>query len=390
MNNAAFFSTDFASARERFRAAADRSGAVLESHPIAASGPRGEALGIDVATLGPSRARSVLIVSSGLHGVEGFAGSAVQLAWLERLRSAEDLPSGVKIVLVHALNPFGFAWLRRWNENNVDLNRNFLTDRAFLSSAAYRASAEAYARHFAFLNPARPPSRWEPYALKAVGRILAAGQASRARLPAGQSPSPLALAALARRGLAELRNTLLVGQYEHPKALFYGGDRPQPTTAWLQQRLPAWVAGAQLTLHIDIHSGYGKRGECALIIVDPRESPRARWVIDAFGDAVQPWDDATLYKAHGMMAGYFRALGVGGAYHGLTAEFGTYSGVRVLGALRAENQAHFYADARSPNYRWAKRQIVETFAPAAADWRATVIDKALAIIARALLVCSRG
>jgi hypothetical protein len=43
----------------------------------------------------------------------------------------------VNVVLVHALNPYGFAWLRRVNENNVDLNRNFrdFTEPLPLSSA---------------------------------------------------------------------------------------------------------------------------------------------------------------------------------------------------------------------------------------------------------------
>lgn len=35
------------------------------------------------------------------------------------------------IVLVHAVNPFGFLNNRRWNENGVDLNRNFLVEDVF-------------------------------------------------------------------------------------------------------------------------------------------------------------------------------------------------------------------------------------------------------------------
>jgi hypothetical protein len=41
---------------------------------------------------------------------------------------------------VHALNPFGFAWLRRVNEYNVDLNRNFQDfNKSLPSSAPYEA-----------------------------------------------------------------------------------------------------------------------------------------------------------------------------------------------------------------------------------------------------------
>ncbi len=69
---------------------------------------------------------SALVVSSGVHGVEGFFGSAVQLAFLEKLPPDWRPPEGAAVVLIHALNPFGFAWQRRFNEENVDLNRNFL------------------------------------------------------------------------------------------------------------------------------------------------------------------------------------------------------------------------------------------------------------------------
>src|SRR6478672_7572941 len=61
---------------------------------------------------------------SGTHGVEGFCGSGCQVGFLVD-RVYEGLPKTVDVALVHALNPFGFAWLRRVNENNVDLNRNF-------------------------------------------------------------------------------------------------------------------------------------------------------------------------------------------------------------------------------------------------------------------------
>lgn len=388
MSAADFFSTDYAAARDRFRAAASRLGVQIESHVIASKGPRGELLSIDVATVGPARCRRVVIVSSGLHGVEGFFGSAVQLAWLAKIASAPELPNDVKIVLVHALNPFGFAWLRRWTEHNVDLNRNFLTDRAFLDSAPYRSSLQAYERLDSFLNPASPPSPWEPYPVKAVATILGAGCAARRRLPAGQRPSMVALGAIARLGLAELQKTLPVGQYQHADGLFYGGDGPQETTVWIQERLPAWVAGAELTLHLDFHSGLGKRAEYKLLLVDPKGSPQARWAAERFGDdVVEAADGGTAYPAHGTMAGYFRDRHLGGRYYGLTAEFGTYPGMRVLGALRAENRAHFHADPTSSNYRWAKRQIREAFAPAAKDWREEVIRKSLDLVDRAVSVC---
>jgi hypothetical protein len=391
LNGVAAFSADYGTARDRFQEAVSRLGIPVESHVIAAKGPQGESLSIDVATVGPPRCRQVVILSSGLHGVEGFLGSAVQLAWLSRLGSTAELPQSVKVILVHALNPFGFAWLRRWNESNVDLNRNFLNDSTFLSGQEYRESLEAYDRLFSFLNPARPPSPWDLYTLKAIWRILAAGWSARKRLAAGQRPSIFSLNAIKNLGLAELQKTLPVGQYQHKNGLFYGGDGPEDTTAWLQEQLPTWVDGADLTLHIDFHTGLGKWVDYKLLIVDQKGSSRAEWVTERFGrDAVEAWDDRTAYNANGTMAGWFRDRVAGGLYHCLTAEFGTYPGIRVLGALRAENQAHFHADPSSTNYQWAKKQVLEAFIPAAAAWREAVIEKSLTVVARALDVCSKS
>jgi len=72
---------------------------------------------------------------SGIHGIEGFAGSAVQLALLDKWNRGE-LDGKPTIVLVHVMNPFGMANWRRWNENSVDLNRNLLLDGNFKEKIA--------------------------------------------------------------------------------------------------------------------------------------------------------------------------------------------------------------------------------------------------------------
>ena len=82
MSALAAFSSDYATARDRFRKAASRLGWRLEAHPVGASGPHGEELTIDVGS-STGNAERVLVVSSGIHGVEGFFGSAVQIALLE-------------------------------------------------------------------------------------------------------------------------------------------------------------------------------------------------------------------------------------------------------------------------------------------------------------------
>ena len=105
-SGACLFSDSYFAARCRFREAAAARNASLTTLPVG-SAP----YTIDVALLNEhALADRVVMVSSGVHGVEGFAGSAVQLAILNG-----GVPDNVCVVLVHAVNPFGFAELRRWN-----------------------------------------------------------------------------------------------------------------------------------------------------------------------------------------------------------------------------------------------------------------------------------
>ena len=70
----------------------------------------------------------------------------------ERLSQAQSQPS-LRYVLIHGVNPFGFSNLRRCNEDNVDVNRNFLE-----SGDDYMGAPDGYAGLDSFLNPESPPS----------------------------------------------------------------------------------------------------------------------------------------------------------------------------------------------------------------------------------------
>ena len=110
--------------RSRFLTAASAAGASVTSYEHPDRGLAGETLAIDVASIGPDDATAVLLIVSGTHGVEGFTGSALQHHWLDR--HLGDRPGDVRVVMLHAFNPYGFSWVRRVNEDNVDLNRNFV------------------------------------------------------------------------------------------------------------------------------------------------------------------------------------------------------------------------------------------------------------------------
>ena len=108
------FYTDFLSARTAFLEVAERAGGRLEALPLDARGPGSETLGIDIVWFGDAKARRVVLHSSGLHGVEGFAGSAIQI---QTVRELPRIPEGTALILVHILNPYGISWLRRANRS---------------------------------------------------------------------------------------------------------------------------------------------------------------------------------------------------------------------------------------------------------------------------------
>ncbi len=120
------FSNDYGEAREKFLHAARNADALTSRFVLDERGPGNMELSTDVAWVGPRTAKSVLVTLSATHGVEGFFGSATQIEWLRRIKSVA-LPAGVAALHAHAINPYGFAWLRRTNEMNVDINRNWAT-----------------------------------------------------------------------------------------------------------------------------------------------------------------------------------------------------------------------------------------------------------------------
>ncbi|CUF83659.1 membrane-associated protein, putative [Bodo saltans] len=118
----AVFSQTYFDARAKFRAAAKAAGAQLSSYTIVEED--NFLYTTDVAVLVGKKKGSLVVHISGTHGVEGFIGSAIQTDLLNTWNSSRA--DGATIVFVHAVNPYGMAHFRRFNEHNVDLNRNVM------------------------------------------------------------------------------------------------------------------------------------------------------------------------------------------------------------------------------------------------------------------------
>src|SRR5436190_7366457 len=127
MTAASHFARSYAEARAKFLAAARAESLAVTSEVLPQlRGVEGEELAMDIAELGPADAESLFVLSSATHGIEGYCGSGAQVALLHDdafLRAARD--ARIAVLFIHAVNPHGFSFGRRVNEDNVDLNRNF-------------------------------------------------------------------------------------------------------------------------------------------------------------------------------------------------------------------------------------------------------------------------
>jgi hypothetical protein len=336
------FSPDYFRARQRFMESARAVGAGLESHSISAAGPRGEELSIDVARIGDERATSVLVVTSGLHGVEGFLGSAVQFDLLRRWMLNSFPGDKVRLVMIHALNPWGFAHLRRVNEDNVDPNRNLIT-----ANDSYARAPEGYAHVDPFLNPRRPPT---PFA-DLLFMLLGAGQ-------------------ICRLGMRQCKQIVATGQYEYPYGLFYGGQHPIQSHCVMKQNLDRWLEKAERVLHLDFHSGLGRWGTHCLLLDMPIEAGRMRWLNRVFPDtSIEPFAGPLAgYGVRGSLGQWSQGMLPNCEYTYLCAEFGTYSPLRVL---------------QGPVRQRAKQRLAELFCPASTSWRRQALHGALHLVQQA-------
>jgi hypothetical protein len=116
----ASFAKDYRDARKAFIAACERAhgDSIARVHPTAL-GPDGKPLFIDSIALGSREAAKALLVITGRDGRAGPLGSHILTVLLDDRTAPRP---GTRLVLVHALNPFGFAWRKRENENGMDLD----------------------------------------------------------------------------------------------------------------------------------------------------------------------------------------------------------------------------------------------------------------------------
>ncbi len=362
LTTADYFSGDYRQARAKFLDACNAAGALVESSQNSNAGPEGEALHIDIASVGPRDANAVLVLGSGTHGVEGFCGSGIQTGLL-REGIASRMKASQRLVMIHALNPFGFAYLRRVNEDNVDLNRNFVDhSKPHPLNPDYDALAHIIA----------PKSYWS----------LATG-ASLIRLRFYQ----------VIHGITALQAAISSGQYTHPQGLFYGGQFETWSNKTFRTIVQRKLSGADRVIFVDFHTGLGPHGHGEIMTNDLPGSPAYERAITWWGERVKTTKTGEAVSAdlRGAIKAALPDMLPRSEVTAVSLEFGTLSLVKVLRAMQAENWLHHHGARDHPRANAIKTEMRRAFYPDNKDWKSLVwkganevVDQAIAGLATRL------
>lgn len=351
-----YFSADYQEARQAFLTAALSAGAEVENFRNPSAEQGGEQLFTDVASLGPEDAENVLVLISGTHGVEAFGGSGVQVGLLqEGIR--QRLKPNTRLVMIHALNPFGFTNLRRCNEDNVDLNRNFVDH-----SEPYPENQE-----YGQLASVLSPRVFNPAANLCVSlRILWY------RL---------------WHGRVRLQHAVTQGQYSHPQGLFYGGRFATWSNRVLHEIAERYLASAARVVVVDLHTGLGPYGYGEVILNDSEDAP-------AFRRSVTWWGEERVKSAiegksvsaplSGTVTLALSRMLPAAEVTAAVLEFGTLPPMDVLKAIRAENWLFHYAGAGHADATRIKEQFLRAFYPDDELWKCKVWEQGRWVVEQAL------
>ncbi len=356
MSNA--FSATYNEARAKFLSAAENASASITSFDRPSSTPsEGPAPAVDVARVGPPDATRLLISFSGTHGAEGFVGSAAQTAWLTD-QGPGALPSDTAMILVHAVNPFGFANMLRCTQSNVDVNRNWVDFSAPLPRNLL------YEDMHSLLCPNSIDDDALAQAADAVSRL-------------GR-----------RHGQWTVDDALSRGQYVRPDGYYFGGHSEswsRKIIARIILDLPACVRAVAL---IDWHSGPVGDGELIYLCYSDKSS-------DAFKVAESWWgrsnlDEHEVDRLWGGRRPSRRGVMVEGIAALLTGRTRVAGGVIEVcsasppsgptGTFRIpmlERWMRFEGGLDAPQAADLREEIRDNYAPRRRDWEERAVDNTL-------------
>ena len=318
-----------------------------------------DGLYIDTFYLPSAKERTNLVVlTTGVHGMEGYIGSVMLDVFFQEIYPQLDRED-TGVLVVANVNPYGMKYYRRYNENNVDLNRNFILD----WDAHDRNSNTEYPKVDTFLGP--------------TGKI---GNAFWHEVGFYGSLAKTALT----EGADTVSDALLTGQYAYPQGVYYGGDGDEKSTVYLKDVFSRCLDSEYDNIvHIDIHSGYGPRYNM-VIFNSVYETMNEAQTKEAFGyDYVLSYDSEGFYATTGDTTDFFYRLAqqkeTQNELFSTCFEFGTIGddfldSILSLKYTVDENRQHWYPTGNKLSAQIVKENYFELYYPTETAWREKTVE----------------
>ena len=309
-----------------------------------------------------------ITVETSEYAIDESDGLYIDNIYLPATETQEDLivlttgvhdTEKVGILIVANINPYGMKYMRRYNENNVDLNRNFILDWENFDLT----SNKDYPEVKSFLQPE--------------------GKIGNALWHEINFYANLAKEALTK-GADKVSDALLTGQYEYPQGVYYGGNGDEASTAYLKGVFNDCLeSGYENIVHIDIHSGYGPRYNM-VIFNSGYETMTEAETKEAFRyDYVISHDSESFYATIGDTTDYFYRLAesknTDKELFSTCFEFGTIGDSFIDSILSLkytvdENRQHWYPTENETTKEVIKENYNELFYPTEKEWREKTVE----------------
>ncbi|MCE4565445.1 DUF2817 domain-containing protein [Maribellus sp. CM-23] len=302
----------------------------------------------------------LVVLVSGTHGIEGYVGSAVQQMLMSEFFQPEMF-SNTGLLLVHGLNAWGFKHQRRFSENNVDLNRNFSLDRSL-----FETQNGGFVALYDMLTPKGELD------MNSIGNRFFMLKAIRK---------------IAQKGMPALLQAFAQGQYQYPEGIYFGGQNFEQQVEILTRVLSEKASPFHMLLNLDLHTGFGERGELHLFPNPVDDSVLKHSMEKVFDGYRIDWGDSDdFYTVHGQMVEYISSLFPGKLSMPMLMEFGTLNTGSTVGAVKSahisivENQGAHYGYKTQQDSLKAKAGYYEMFYPPSEKWRTNALHVSKAMM----------
>ena len=302
---------------------------------------------------------NLIVITTGVHGIEGYIGSVMLDVFWKEIYSSEINKANTGVLVVANVNPYGMKYHRRYNENNVDLNRNFILDWNSFDMTVNKD----YPKVDTFLGPKDTMGNIIGHELSFYGSMLKE---------------------LIEDGADTISNALLGGQYEYSEGVYYGGNGDEASTTYLKDVFKQTLeSDYENIVHIDVHSGYGPRYNM-VIFNSVFETMTEAESVELFGyDYIIANDSDDFYATTGDTTDFYyrlkESLGTDNTLFSTCFEFGTI-GDSFLDSIISmkytieENQNHWNPSTNEITNEIIKERYQELFYPTEKEWREKTVE----------------